>query len=48
MSNYGQLLDHRNVKNIAHRPQHPRYGKEWERLMIQGTGDLLKVQEIKK
>jgi dipeptidase len=48
MSNGGKLLDNGNGKNIPQRPQHPGYGKEWERLMIQGTGDLLKVQETKK
>ena len=48
ISNDGKLLDNGNGKNIPQRPQHPGYGKEWERLMIQGTGDLLKVQEIKK
>lgn len=48
ISKDGKLLDNGNGKNIPQRPQHPGYGKEWERLMIQGTGDLLKVQETKK
>jgi dipeptidase len=42
-----QLLDNGNGKNIPQKPQHPGYGKEWERVMIQGTGDRLKVDEKK-
>lgn len=42
-----QLQDNGNGKNIPVRPSHPGYGKEWERLMIQGTGDLLKVKSAK-
>jgi dipeptidase len=38
-----KLLDNGNGKNVPRRPLHPGYGKEWERLMIQGTGDRLKV-----
>lgn len=38
-----QLLDNGNGRNIPQKPQHPGYGKEWERVMIQGTGDRLKV-----
>ncbi len=38
-----KLLDNGNGKNIPKRPSHPGYGKEWERIMIQGTGDRLKV-----
>ncbi len=38
-----KLLDNGNGKNIPKRPLHPGYGKEWERIMIQGTGDRLKV-----
>lgn len=38
-----QLLDNGNGKNIPQKPQHPGYGKEWEKVMIQGTGDRLKV-----
>jgi dipeptidase len=42
-----QLLDNGNGKNIPQKPQHPGYGKEWERVMIQGTGDRLKVETEK-
>lgn len=42
-----QLLDNGNGKNIPQKPQHPGYGKEWERVMIQGTGDRLKVPDHK-
>ncbi|HEY3372229.1 MAG TPA: C69 family dipeptidase [Prolixibacteraceae bacterium] len=38
-----QLLDNGNGKNIPKAPKQPGYGKEWERVMIQGTGDRLKV-----
>jgi dipeptidase len=38
-----QLLDNGNGKNIPKRPSHPGYGKDWERIMIQGTGDRLRV-----
>ena len=38
-----QLLDNGNGKNIPKAPAQPGYGKEWERIMIQGTGDRLKV-----
>jgi dipeptidase len=38
-----QLLDNGNGKNIPKRPSHPGYGKDWERIMIQGAGDRLKV-----
>ncbi len=39
-----KLLDNGNGKNIPKMPSQPGYGKEWERFMIQGTGDRLKVQ----
>lgn len=43
----GHLLkDNGNGKNIPARPSHPGYGKEWERIMIQGTGDRLKVPAV--
>jgi dipeptidase len=42
-----QIVDNGNGKNIPHRPKHPGYGEEWERKMIQGTGDHLKVKETK-
>jgi len=38
-----KLLDNGNGKNIPKAPLQPGYGKEWERIMIQGTGDRLKV-----
>lgn len=38
-----KLLDNGNSKNISKKPLQPGYGKEWERIMIQGTGDRLKV-----
>jgi dipeptidase len=30
-------------KNVPKRPLQPGYGKEWERIMIQGTGDRFKI-----
>jgi len=44
----GKFLDNGNGRNIPERPKHPGYGKEWERLMVQGTGDLLKVPKEEK
>jgi len=38
-----KLLDNGNGRNIPKMPAQPGYGKEWERIMIQGTGDRLKV-----
>lgn len=38
-----KLLDNGNGKNIPKAPKQPGYGKEWERIMIQGTGNRLKV-----
>jgi dipeptidase len=38
-----KLLDNGNGKNIPKSPAQPGYGKEWEKIMIQGTGDRLKV-----
>jgi len=43
----GQLLDNGNGKNIPKAPSQPGYGKDWERIMIQGTGDRLKVPKGK-
>ncbi len=37
------LLDNGNGKNIPKMPQQPGYGADWERIMIQGTGDKLRV-----
>jgi len=42
-----KILDNGNGKNIPMRPLHPGYGKDWERIMIQGTGDRLKVPKTK-
>jgi dipeptidase len=42
-----QLLDNGNGKGVPRKPSQPGYGKEWERLMVQGTGDRLKVPETK-
>ncbi len=38
-----KLLDNGNGKNVPKKPLQPGYGKDWERIMIQGTGDRLKV-----
>jgi dipeptidase len=38
-----KLLENGNGKNIPKPPAQPGYGNEWERIMIQGTGDRLKV-----
>jgi dipeptidase len=38
-----QLLDNGNGRNIPKAPSQPGYGKDWERIMILGTGDRLKV-----
>ena len=43
MSDGLKLLDNGNGKNIPKPPSQPGYGKEAERMMIQGTGDRLKV-----
>lgn len=42
-----KLLDNGNGKNVPKMPAQPGYGKEWERIMIQGTGDRLKVPKAK-
>jgi dipeptidase len=38
-----KLLDNGNGKNIPKMPSQPGYGDDWERIMIQGTGERLKV-----
>jgi dipeptidase len=38
-----RLLDNGNGKNVPQKPNQPGYGKAWEKIMIQGTGDRLKV-----
>ena len=38
-----KLTDNGNGKNIPKAPAQPGYGKAWERIMIQGTGDRLVV-----
>lgn len=40
-----KLLENGNGKNIPKAPAQPGYGKDWQRIMIQGTGDRLKVIE---
>jgi len=42
-----QLLGYGNGKNIPKSPSQPGYGKEWERVMMQGTGDRLVVPATK-
>ena len=42
-----QLLDNGNGKGVPKKPSQPGYGREWERVMVQGTGDRLKVPETK-
>lgn len=43
-----KLLDNGNGKNVPKKPLQPGYGKEWERIMIQGTGDRLVVPKEEK
>jgi dipeptidase len=38
-----QLLDNGNGKGVPKRPSQPGYGKDWERKMVEGTGDRYKV-----
>ncbi len=38
-----RLLENGSGKNIPIAPSQPGYGNEWEHIMIQGTGDRLKV-----
>jgi dipeptidase len=40
-----QLLDNGSGKGIPKRPSQPGYGKDWERKMVEGTGDRLKVEK---
>jgi dipeptidase len=42
-----QLLDNGNGKGVPKRPSQPGYGKEWERKMVEDTGDRFKVPETK-
>lgn len=42
-----RLLENGNGKNIPKMPAQPGYGKDWGKIMIIGTGDKLKSQEIK-
>ncbi len=39
-----RLKDNGNGKNIPARPLHPGYGDDWEKIMIRGTGDRLRVE----
>lgn len=43
-----KLLDNGNGKNIPKSPSQPGYGKDWERVMIQETGDRLVVPKSKQ
>jgi dipeptidase len=43
ISEEDKLKDNGSMKNIPVKPLHPGYGKEWEKVMIGGTGDRLKV-----
>ncbi len=38
-----KLTDNGNGKNIPKPPMQPGYGEDWQRIIIQGTGDRLKV-----
>ncbi len=40
-----KLLDNGNGKGIPPGPSQPGYGKEWERLMMQNTGDRFKMMQ---
>jgi dipeptidase len=42
-----QLLDNGQGKGVPKKPLHPGYGKEWERSVIEETGDRFKVPEAK-
>lgn len=42
-SQNGKLTDNGNNKNIPKPPTQPGYGHEWNKIMIQETGDRLKV-----
>ncbi|MHC1707710.1 MAG: dipeptidase [Bacteroidales bacterium] len=39
-----KLLDNGNGKGIPSKPSHPGYGKEWERKMVENTGERFKVK----
>ncbi|MCX6267919.1 MAG: C69 family dipeptidase [Bacteroidetes bacterium] len=39
-----QLLDNGNGMGVPKKPLQPGYGAEWERIMVEGTGDKLKVK----
>jgi dipeptidase len=42
-----QLVENGFGKGVPKKPAHPGYGKEWERRMVEGTGDRLKELETK-
>ena len=42
-----QLLDNGNGKGVPKKPSQPGYGREWERRMIDQTGERFKVPETK-
>lgn len=39
-----KLTDNGNGRGIPPKPTHPGYGKDWERKMVENTGDQLKVK----
>jgi hypothetical protein len=41
------LLDNGNDKGVPKKPLQPGYGKDWERKMIENTGEQFKVPESK-
>lgn len=43
ISDNKMLKDNGNGKNIPLKPQQPGYGKDWEKVMVQGAGDRLKI-----
>jgi dipeptidase len=42
-----QLLDNGHGKGVPKKPSQPGYGREWERRMIENTGERFKVPETK-
>jgi len=42
-----ELLDNGNDKGVPKKPSQPGYGKDWERRMIEGTGERFRVSETK-
>jgi dipeptidase len=42
-----ELLDNGNGRGVPKKPSQPGYGREWERKMIENTGDRFRVPETK-